>query len=155
MGGQGKATLARMLFNNDVVISIFSKRIWITISDEFNLLNILNEMVESLTSTKSRLKNLQGLVNELQKCLNGEKFLLVLDDVWNEESVKWEDLRNSLLVVSGAKGSSVIVTTRNQQVIDAMQNCVPYPVEKLLEDDNARCLTHADRTPSFMGLSPS
>ncbi|KAK1393988.1 putative disease resistance protein RGA3 [Heracleum sosnowskyi] len=136
MGGQGKTTLARMVFNSDDVINMFQKRMWITISDDFDLIKILNEMVESLNSTKSQLKNSHGLVNELQKRLKGEKFLLVLDDVWNEDLVKWEDLRNSLLGVSSAKGSSVIVTTRNQKVIDAMQNCVPYLVEKLQEDDS-------------------
>ncbi|KAK1393993.1 NB-ARC domain-containing protein [Heracleum sosnowskyi] len=134
MGGQGKTTLARMVFNSNDVINMFPKRMWITISDDFNLISILNEMVESLVSTKSDLKNPQGLVNELHKIINGEKFLLVLDDVWNEESVKWEDLRNSLIGVSGAKGSSVIVTTRNQEVIDGIKNCVPYPLEKLQED---------------------
>ncbi|KAK1393991.1 NB-ARC domain-containing protein [Heracleum sosnowskyi] len=134
MGGQGKTTLARMVFNSDDVINMFPKRMWITISDEFKLISILNEMVEALTSTKSDLQNPQGLVNELQKCIKGEKFLLVLDDVWNEETVKWDDLRNSLLGVSGAKGSTVIVTTRNQEVIAAMKNCVPYPLEKLQED---------------------
>lgn len=136
MGDQGKTTLIRMVFNSDDVINMFPKRMWITISDDFDFIKILNEMVESLNSTKSQLKNSHGLVNEFQKSIKGEKFLLVLDDVWNEELVKWENSRNCLLGVSGAKGSSVIVITRNQKVIDAMQNCVPYPVEKLQEDDS-------------------
>ncbi|KAK1369122.1 putative disease resistance protein RGA3 [Heracleum sosnowskyi] len=136
MGGQGKTTLARMVFHSDDVTKMFRKRMWITVSNEFQLINILNEMVESLTSTKSQLKNSHGLINELQKCLKAEKFLLVLDDVWNEELVKWEDLKNSLLGINGAKGSSVVVTTRNQKVVDAIQNSVPYPVGKLLEHDS-------------------
>lgn len=131
MGGQGKTTLARMVLYSDDVIKMFTKRMFVTISDDFNFIKILSEMVQSLTSRNLLLDNAQGLINELQKNLKGEKFLLVLDDVWNEESNKWEDLRNSLLGVGGAKGSTVLVTTRKQKVIDAMQNCDPYSLGEL------------------------
>ncbi|XP_063938107.1 putative disease resistance protein RGA3 [Daucus carota subsp. sativus] len=108
MGGQGKTTLARVVYNKDVVINIFSRRIWVTISDDFDFMKILNQM--------------------------GVKVLLVLDDVWNEKADKWDSLMNSLLGVGCAKGSSILVTTRNQEVIDAMQCSVCYRVEKLSEE---------------------
>ncbi|KAK1364476.1 Disease resistance protein RGA2-like [Heracleum sosnowskyi] len=136
MGGRGKTTLARMLYNRDLVIKMFPKRMWVTISSDFNFMRILNEMVESLTSTTSLLKNTRAVIHALQKNLKGETFLLVLDDVWNEDSVEWENLRNSLLGVGGARGSSILVTTRKQEVIDAVQYCVCYPVKKLSEQDS-------------------
>ena len=134
MGGQGKTTLARMVYNKDVVINIFPKRIWVTVSDDFDFMKILNQMVGSLTLTTSVLDNTEAVIKNLQKHLKGVKVLLVLDDVWNEKADKWDSLMNSLLGVGCAKGSSILVTTRNQEVIDAMQCSVCYRVEKLSEE---------------------
>ncbi|WOH09407.1 hypothetical protein DCAR_0728864 [Daucus carota subsp. sativus] len=136
MGGQGKTTLARMVFNSNDTIHNFPERMWVTVSDDFYYIKILNEMIESLTSTNLGLKNPQGLTNELQKSLKGKRFLLVLDDVWNEESVKWDNLRNSLLEIGGDKGSCILVTTRKQEVIDAMRTSVFYWLGKLSEDES-------------------
>jgi len=33
----------------------------------------------------------------LQKKLTGKKFLLVLDDVWNENQSKWEEVQKPLV----------------------------------------------------------
>ncbi|XP_017217972.2 putative disease resistance protein RGA3 [Daucus carota subsp. sativus] len=137
MGGQGKTTLARMVFNSDHVITRFpDQRMWITVSDDFDFIKILNQMVESLTLTNLGLTNPQALTRKLQESLKGKKFLLILDDVWNEESVKWDNLRNSLLEIGGDKGSCILVTTRKQEVIDAMRSCVSYWLEILTEDES-------------------
>ncbi|KAL1809377.1 hypothetical protein DCAR_0728908 [Daucus carota subsp. sativus] len=136
MGGQGKTTLARMVYNIDDVIKMFPKRMWVTVSDDFDFMMILNQMVVSLTSRPSVLDNAEGLIKNLQEKLKGEKFLLVLDDVWNENPEEWDKLRNSLLGVGGARGSKIFVTTRKQEVTDAMQCSDPYLVKKLTEEDS-------------------
>ncbi|KAK1364418.1 putative disease resistance protein RGA3 [Heracleum sosnowskyi] len=129
MGGQGKTTLARMVYNRDVVINMFPKRMWVTVSDDFDFIKILNEMVVSLTSVHSVLENTEGLIKGLQKNLKGEKFLLVLDDVWIEKSEEWDNLMNSLIGVCGTKGSSILVTTRNQEVVDALRCSLSFRVK--------------------------
>ena len=43
-----------------------------------------------------------------------KKYLLVLDDLWNEDHNKWLLWRNLLIV--GARGSRIIVTTRSEIV---------------------------------------
>nr|XP_017217285.1 PREDICTED: putative disease resistance protein RGA3 [Daucus carota subsp. sativus] len=131
MGGQGKTTLARMVYNKDDVINKFPKRMWVTVSDDFDFMKILNQMVVSLTSRPSTLENIEGLINYLQKKLKGVRFLLVLDDVWNEKQGDWDNLRNSLLGVGAARGSNILVTTRKQEVVDTMRCSVCYSVEKL------------------------
>ncbi|WOH09430.1 hypothetical protein DCAR_0728887 [Daucus carota subsp. sativus] len=136
MGGQGKTTLARIVYNRDAVINMFPKRMWVTVSDDFDFIKILNQMVVSLTSSPSVLDNPEGLIKNLQKKLKGEKFLLVLDDVWNENPEEWDKLRNSLLGVGGARGSKIFVTTRKQEVVDATQCSDPYLVKKLTEEDS-------------------
>ncbi|KAL1809336.1 hypothetical protein ACET3Z_026326 [Daucus carota] len=89
MGGQGKTTLARMVFNSNDTIHNFPERMWVTVSDDFDYIKILNEMIESLTSTNLGLKNPQGLTNELQKSLKGKRFLLVLDDAMRSSVFYW------------------------------------------------------------------
>ncbi|XP_017241928.1 putative disease resistance protein RGA4 isoform X1 [Daucus carota subsp. sativus] len=71
MGGQGKTTLARMVYNSDVVTDTFKKRMWVTVSDDFDFMKILNQMVASLTSTASVLENTEGLIKILQNSLRG------------------------------------------------------------------------------------
>ncbi|WOH09358.1 hypothetical protein DCAR_0728815 [Daucus carota subsp. sativus] len=136
MGGQGKTTLARMVFNSDIVVNMFPNKIWVTVSHDFDLMNILNQMVESLTSKPSMFRNAQGVINVLQKKLKGKKFLLVLDNVWNEKPENWDELMNSLLGFGGAKGSSILITTRNQKVIDAMRCPISYRLDNLSEQDS-------------------
>ncbi|KAK1396605.1 hypothetical protein POM88_006468 [Heracleum sosnowskyi] len=76
---------------------MFPKRMWVTVSDDFDFMKILNQMVGSLTSTSSVLDNAEALIKKLQIHLEGVKFLLVLDDVWNAKAEKWDNLMNSLL----------------------------------------------------------
>ena len=52
--------------------------------------------------------------SQLEKKLNEKKYLIVLDDLWNEDNIEWLRFRNLLMV--GARGSRVIVTTRSVQV---------------------------------------
>jgi hypothetical protein len=54
----------------------------------------------------------------LRDSLAGKKFLLVLDDVWNEERDKWIELR--ILLIGVANGSKILVTTRSPKVASMM-----------------------------------
>ncbi|KAM3302816.1 hypothetical protein P3S67_013846 [Capsicum chacoense] len=51
---------------------------------------------------------------KLKESLKGKRFLVVLDDLWNDDSNEWDDLRN--LFVEGAMGSKIIVTTCKESV---------------------------------------
>jgi hypothetical protein len=48
------------------------------------------------------------LQTKLRELLKDKKFLLVLDDIWNEDHNKWIELRG--LLIDGFKGSKIIVT---------------------------------------------
>ena len=123
MGGLGKTTLAQLAFNNEIVKNHFSKRIWVCVSDPFDLPQIASKMTENLKDYSSneqpKFQTLEGAFNWISRHLKGVRFLLVLDDVWNEEYSKWEPLETTLKKLDAA-GSKVLVTTRNEKVAHVM-----------------------------------
>ncbi|KAJ6861981.1 disease resistance protein RGA3 [Populus alba x Populus x berolinensis] len=118
MGGIGKTTLAKLVYNDHDVTTHFDKRIWVCVSDPFNEITIAKAILEDLTGSAPNLNELQTLVKHVQESIRGEKFLLVLDDVWNEDSTKWEQLKDSLKC--GLPGSRILVTTRKKNVASSM-----------------------------------
>nr|KYP60490.1 Putative disease resistance RPP13-like protein 1 [Cajanus cajan] len=84
MGGLGKTTLAQCLYNNNAVQKHFDLTTWAWVSDDFDVFRVTKTIVESVTSKKSDSSNLDALRVELKNNLTDKKFLLVLDDLWNE-----------------------------------------------------------------------
>ncbi|XP_011045055.1 PREDICTED: putative disease resistance protein RGA3 [Populus euphratica] len=119
MGGIGKTTLAQLVYNDHEVETHFDKRIWVCVSDPFDETRIAKAILEALKGSATDLIELQSLLENIQSLVRGKKFLLVLDDVWNEDSTKWEQLRNTL-TCGCLHGSSILVTTRNRNVANCM-----------------------------------
>jgi len=59
--------------------------------------------------------------------LNTRRFLLILDNMWNENEQDWKDFcepfRNVL------QGSMMLVTTRSPKVADVVRTMDPFPLE--------------------------
>ncbi|KAF9660610.1 hypothetical protein SADUNF_SadunfUnG0007300 [Salix dunnii] len=119
MGGIGKTTLAQLVYNDHQVETYFGKRIWVCVSDPFDETRIAKAILEALTGSAQNLIELQALLEKIQESISGKRLLLVLDDVWNEDSTKWEQLKNSLKR-GCLPGSRFLVTTRNKKVADFM-----------------------------------
>ncbi|WKA02268.1 hypothetical protein VitviT2T_020479 [Vitis vinifera] len=133
MGGLGKTTLAQIVYNDERVKKHFQLKAWACVSDEFEVKRITKALVESATKRTCGLNNLELLQSELRKMLNRRKFLLVLDDVWNEDYGDWDKLRIPLAV--GSPGSKIIVTTRSERVASIMRPGKTYPLKGLSSDD--------------------
>ncbi|GFQ04518.1 putative disease resistance protein rga3 [Phtheirospermum japonicum] len=118
VGGVGKTTLAQLVFNDSRVKKCFQLRMWISVSDPFDEVGVAKKIVESVTGSSPNSNQLEVLVQRLKECISGKKFLLVMDDVWTENSGKWEPLRTSLK--QSGIGSKVFVTTRNERVAKMM-----------------------------------
>ncbi|XP_031248360.1 putative disease resistance protein RGA3 [Pistacia vera] len=118
MGGIGKTTLARLVFNDNKVNTHFDKKIWVCVSEPFDELRIAKAILESLTSSPSQLVELETVMQSIRRKIEGKKFLLVLDDVWTENSENWENLKHTLNC--GSLESRILVTTRKENVANAV-----------------------------------
>uniref|UniRef100_A0A2P2LYQ8 Disease resistance RPP13-like protein 1 n=1 Tax=Rhizophora mucronata TaxID=61149 RepID=A0A2P2LYQ8_RHIMU len=133
MGGIGKTTLAQLVYNDSRVQEWFDSKAWVCVSEEFKVFNVTKDILKEVTSMTCDAKTPNQLQVELKEKLMGKKLLLVLDDVWNDSYVDWDILQRPLKFL--ARGSKVIVTTRNESVALVMR---PRPIYHLKEltDDN-------------------
>ncbi|GMP42102.1 hypothetical protein CsSME_00011954 [Camellia sinensis var. sinensis] len=132
MGGVGKTTLARLVYNDDAVKDHFQRRIWISVNFNFNLDRILQEMKVSLYGKSyNPTVSMDNVQTEVHKLLAGKCFLLVLDDVWTQNITDWEQLK--VILENGERGSRVIVTSRSKRVFGIQAN--PYNLSEMGEEE--------------------
>ncbi|KAK9290666.1 hypothetical protein L1049_008839 [Liquidambar formosana] len=133
LGGLGKTTLAKLVYNDDEVIQSFEMRMWACVSEDFKLEKVIEKIIESATNAKCDRLDVEQLQTRLRNILRAKKFLLVLDDVWNEDRRRWTELRD--LLSGGANGSTIIVTTRGVNIASIMGTIPMYNLNKLPFDD--------------------
>ncbi|XP_062029061.1 putative disease resistance protein RGA4 [Rosa rugosa] len=118
LGGLGKTTLAKSVYNDARVENTFDMRMWVCVSENFDIHTLVRGIIAA-TKQECAGESLDLMKRGLQDILRDKKFLLVLDDVWDKGPTgvthqKWSELKIVLDV--GAKGSKIIVTTRNESV---------------------------------------
>ncbi|PHU21190.1 hypothetical protein BC332_06297 [Capsicum chinense] len=94
---------------------------------------IAEKIAESGEGKKDNYPQLDEGQNELRKMLDGKKYLLVLDDVWNEDPLKWSRLKNML--ISEAKGSKILPTTRSYVVAKVSGSVHKHKLGDLSEEE--------------------
>ncbi|KAG1326572.1 putative disease resistance protein RGA3 [Cocos nucifera] len=157
MGGLGKTTLVKLVYGDGRIKGYFDLRIWICVSEDFDIRRLARAMIECVTQEDCRLLELESMQLHLQSLLRARKFLLVLDDVWNENEGKWEDFK--CLLTGGARGSKVIVTTRNERIAMMMGSVAPFQLKGLADEDCWTLFRHkafgierAKETPSLEAI---
>ncbi|KAJ1389709.1 P-loop containing nucleoside triphosphate hydrolase [Sesbania bispinosa] len=141
IGGLGKTTLTQLVYNDERVIEHFNLRMWVFVSDDFDVKRLVLEIIKAMQGTDvvdAHNKSFDQLQNLLREGLCGRNFLLVLDDVWNEDYREWLQLRN-LLVGTHDKdnkfGNKIITTTRSDKVASIMGNVYKHNLKYLPEED--------------------
>ncbi|XP_062008388.1 putative disease resistance protein RGA3 [Rosa rugosa] len=119
LGGLGKTTLAKLVYNDRMVEENFQMKMWVCVSENFDIRTLIHSIINAAIEQKCEDESLNLMKKRLQHNLRDRKFLLVLDDVWDTELIgitieKWNDLKGLLNV--GANGSKIIITTRNRSV---------------------------------------
>ncbi|KAG6631315.1 hypothetical protein CIPAW_13G083000 [Carya illinoinensis] len=132
MGGIGKTTLTQHVYNDEKVQLFFDLKAGVCVSDYFDVVR----------------DDLNLLQVKLKENLKGKKFLVILDDIWNENYHDWTILRAPFQ--AGGPGSAIIITTRNQGVSSMIGTTQAYRLQVLSND---ACLslftTHALQTEDF------
>ncbi|XP_037446051.1 putative disease resistance protein RGA4 [Triticum dicoccoides] len=116
MGGLGKTTLAQLIYNDPEIQKHFQLLLWVCVSDTFDVNSLAKSIVEA--SPNKNVDTDKPPLDRLQKLVSGQRYLLVLDDVWdNKELRKWERLK---VCLHGGMGSAVLTTTRDKRVAEIM-----------------------------------
>lgn len=117
MGGVGKTTMAQEICKNANVKKHFGPIIWTCVSDDFDTKRLIKAIIEGLGGDASS-DNLSVLISKLEGRVKSKKFLLVLDDMWDDilkdDAAEWKSLCACLK--NGAEGSRILVTTRFPEV---------------------------------------
>ncbi|XP_010100144.2 putative disease resistance protein At3g14460 [Morus notabilis] len=133
MGGIGKTTLAQLVYNDKKVVECFDFMAWVCVSEQFGVFSITKTLLQSSSSFEDKVTDLNLLQVKLKEKLTGKKFLVVLDDVWNEKPADWDIM--SLPFKAGAQGSKIIVTTRIENVAFIMGTFPTLHIGELTEED--------------------
>ncbi|OAY81048.1 Disease resistance protein RGA2 [Ananas comosus] len=153
IGGMGKTTLAQVVFNDPRVRHYFETRIWICVSEIFDVKRLTKEVIsnvdlrhqtdgknsslsrtnrKNLTLYQTGGKNFSSLQVVLNEIATSKRFLLVLDDVWNEDKMEWDKFYAPMR--SGYRGSMILTTTRSSKVADIMGTMDSIFLEGLPDD---------------------
>eukprot|EP00268_Persea_americana_P031101 TRINITY_DN3020_c1_g1_i1.p1 TRINITY_DN3020_c1_g1~~TRINITY_DN3020_c1_g1_i1.p1 ORF type:complete len:706 (+),score=101.93 TRINITY_DN3020_c1_g1_i1:275-2392(+) len=134
MGGLGKTTLAQLVRNNESVKTHFDEKIiWVCVSDPFDVNKIANKVIKSLSGSNLEHSDVDTLQQSLREAVSKVPFLLVLDDVWNEDKTPWETVRVPL--IGAAQGSKILVTTRSRKAAEVMETTHFHDLEHLSHSD--------------------
>ncbi|XP_057781455.1 disease resistance protein RGA2-like isoform X3 [Salvia miltiorrhiza] len=145
MGGLGKTTLTRKVLNHLKNDNRFGSYIWVHVSPNFDPIILFKKILKEVSqnnkdilskSDEVAVESKQDILSKLKIALEDKTYLLVLDDVWNEERSKWEDFINCLLGVSGVvKGNAIVVTTRNMNVASIVNPLHVHQLKGLSDEE--------------------
>ncbi|KAL6176778.1 hypothetical protein ACLB2K_053411 [Fragaria x ananassa] len=151
MGGIGKTALAQLVYNDPDVVKSFDFKIWVSVSFSYDVVMITKSIFNSVAEQGSGLmsefkgvfelsdmwKYFESSLNEihiqLQRKLRGKKFLLVLDDMWNENPRDWDQLKLPFQVA--AQGSKILMTTRSEIASSILSGAPAYHLNTLSHKD--------------------
>ncbi|KAH7853758.1 hypothetical protein Vadar_006280 [Vaccinium darrowii] len=131
-GGVGKTTLVKEVCQKMLDDRSFKRVSLAVVSKDLNVKDIQSKLADSLNfdefdataEEKSRATQLWN------KFTNGEKYLIVLDDIWEEVDLK----AIGIPIMDGKTGCKVLLTSRNEDLlVNRMCVDIPFPMAELSE----------------------
>ncbi|CAI9113460.1 OLC1v1014066C2 [Oldenlandia corymbosa var. corymbosa] len=134
MPGLGKTTLASKVYNDDSISLHFQVHAWCPVSQALDKKNVLFQLLKQVdpNSSCSELSE-QDLVEKLWRSLKGKRYLLYLDDIWDNEA--WNSLAPAF--PDDKCGSRILLTSRNQGIAPShMLDQEPHFLKSLNEKES-------------------
>ncbi|KAK7309670.1 hypothetical protein RJT34_06588 [Clitoria ternatea] len=124
MGGLGKTTLAKQVYDDPKVKKRFRIHAWVNVSQSFKLEELLKDLVQQLHNVIGKpapeavgqMKS-DKLKEVIKNLLQQSRYLIVLDDVWHVRV--WDSVK--LALPNNNRGSRVMLTTRKKDI--ALHSC--------------------------------
>nr|DAD24971.1 TPA_asm: hypothetical protein HUJ06_026435 [Nelumbo nucifera] len=145
MGGLGKTTLVKKVFDDEKVTTHFEFRAWVTVSKSFAVQDLLRAMLKQFCEARKesqidRMDTMEqiDLIDKAREFLRHKKFVVIFDDVWNMDP--WNSIQHAL--PCNNCGSRIMLTTRNHEVAS-------YCVESLSHVYNLKPLPFGDSWKLF------
>ncbi|KAM3271044.1 hypothetical protein P3S67_029247 [Capsicum chacoense] len=118
MGGIGKTTLAREVYDNPSIRCRFDKLAWVTISEVYDerqmLLELVSSIIRNRTDDNNQKMSNDQLIEVAYRGLKGRRFLVVIDDIWSTQDR--DQMRR--IVPNDNNKSRIVLTTRLNYVAD-------------------------------------
>ncbi|KAK8630002.1 hypothetical protein V6N13_078816 [Hibiscus sabdariffa] len=134
MGGVGKTTIMKHIHNDLLKEPCkFDKVIWVTISKDFNIIKLQDDIASALNLKKdlaeegNTVRRAAILLEMLKKT---GKYVVILDDVWDRFSLEEVGIPEP----SSSNGCKLVLTTRSKQVCNRM-GCKDMLVRPLSEEE--------------------
>ncbi|XP_065617645.1 disease resistance protein RPM1-like [Quercus suber] len=144
IGGVGKTTLVKKVYDNKKVVGHFNCRAWITVSQSYKKEDLFRDMIKQFYEARKEFvpKEIDkmeevNLITVLRQYLHEQRYVIVADDLWNTDFL--ECLK--FVLPNNDKGSGIVITTRNEDVAPShneSSSCyvhkqLPLPSDKALE----------------------
>ncbi|MED6222217.1 hypothetical protein PIB30_062216 [Stylosanthes scabra] len=124
--GMGKTALAQRVSRDARVKAYFGDPKWVSVSEEFNLRQIVMAILGFSTSDQMNDVEMELLVLMFRRVTAGKRCLFVLDDVINEDPERWQLIREFFNFC--VAGSRILITTRDNRfaaLASASEDIIP------------------------------
>ncbi|KAK1309689.1 Disease resistance protein RPM1 [Acorus calamus] len=128
MGGVGKTTLVAQVYKSEQIVNDFQWRAWVTISKTYNKDDVLRQIIKELLHEKKdvtpqdidgmdlRRLDLRRLAEKLREILENKRYLIVLDDVWDDKL--WSAIHH--VFPDNTSKRRIIFTTRDGEIASSL-----------------------------------
>ncbi|XP_077228770.1 disease resistance protein At4g27190-like [Tasmannia lanceolata] len=131
MGGVGKTTVMKSLNNSAEITQLFEIVIWVTVSKDWSLRNVQNEIAKRLSLNLGSDESNDNMATRIYQKLERKKFILLLDDMW--EKIELDNV--GIPHINLENRSKIVLTTRRLQVCKSMDTDVEIKVDILSEEE--------------------
>ncbi|KAL5547926.1 hypothetical protein UlMin_003157 [Ulmus minor] len=118
-GGIGKTTLAKKVYDEEIVKGHFELHAWVTVSQSYNVKKLLKNLKRQICTSDRGMeeteKEVEQQIQDLRDSLQAKSYVVVFDDVWQEEF--WGVIKSAL--PNNNMGSRILITTRNVVVANS------------------------------------